>query len=249
MAGSITVSSITLDSDNNFRILSNTGATLVSANGSGIVSGIQNTAISGVITAGQLATSLNLATNNVQVASIQTATGTPAITFAANGQMTLANTPLQLTGGQIKFPGTQIASADANTLDDYEEGTWTPVLSDGTNNVSTYYYQQGSYIKIGRQVFISCTISVFDKGSLSGSQIRVNGLPFAAGSLNGVSWETYTFGSKIFPVPSNQYPIAEVNSTSTTVNLFSGSAGNQNNIPASSVGGGSQVFFAGCYIV
>ena len=55
MAGSITVSSITLDSDNNFSILSNTGATLFSANGSGIVSGVQNTAISGVITNSQLA--------------------------------------------------------------------------------------------------------------------------------------------------------------------------------------------------
>ena len=54
MAGSITVSSITLDSDNNFSIRSNTGATLFSANGSGIVSGVQNTAISGVITGTQL---------------------------------------------------------------------------------------------------------------------------------------------------------------------------------------------------
>ena len=63
-----------------------------------------NNIVNASITASQLATSLNLATNNVQVSSIQSATGTPAITFAANGQMTLANTPLQLTGGQIVFP-------------------------------------------------------------------------------------------------------------------------------------------------
>jgi hypothetical protein len=46
MAGSITVSSITLDSDNNFSILSNTGAVLVSANGSGLLTGVANTSLS-----------------------------------------------------------------------------------------------------------------------------------------------------------------------------------------------------------
>ena len=40
MAGSITISSITLDSDNNFSIKSNTGATILSANGTGLITGI-----------------------------------------------------------------------------------------------------------------------------------------------------------------------------------------------------------------
>src|ERR1035437_2045665 len=42
--------------------------------------------------------------------------------------------PLDLTGasaGQIKFPASQNASSDANTLDDYEEGTWTPADGSG----------------------------------------------------------------------------------------------------------------------
>jgi hypothetical protein len=46
MAGSITVSSITLDSYNNFSILSNTGATLVSDKGSGLLTGVANTSLS-----------------------------------------------------------------------------------------------------------------------------------------------------------------------------------------------------------
>jgi hypothetical protein len=185
MAGSITVSSITLDSDNNFSIKSNTGATLFSANGSGIISGVQNTAISGVITAGQLATSLNLATNNVQVASIQSATGTPGITFAANGQVTLANTPLQLTGGQLQFPATQIPSGDANTLDDYEEGTWTPTLvfSGGAGTLS-YATRTGYYTKIGRVVYISMNL-IFSKGTASGTMDNISGLPFSSGEAFG----------------------------------------------------------------
>src|SRR5262245_1079228 len=31
--------------------------------------------------------------------------------------------------GQLPFPALQNSSADANTLDDYEEGTWTPTIT------------------------------------------------------------------------------------------------------------------------
>jgi hypothetical protein len=58
----------------------------------------------------------------IKVNTIQNANGTTGITFAANGQMTLANTPLQLTGGQINFLEHRLLQLMANTLDDYEEG-------------------------------------------------------------------------------------------------------------------------------
>ena len=70
MAGSITISSITLDSDNNFSIRSNTGATIFSANGSGIVSGVQNTSIVGVITGTQLASN-TISNTNIQTGAIE----------------------------------------------------------------------------------------------------------------------------------------------------------------------------------
>jgi hypothetical protein len=54
------------------------------------------------------------------------------------------------TGGQIAFPATQAASAGANTLDDYEEGTWAP-----TGNNVTYTGTDGSYVKIGQLVVAS----------------------------------------------------------------------------------------------
>ena len=61
------------------------------------------------------------------------------------GQATIPT--INLTGGQITFPATQSASSDANTLDDYEEGNWTPRNSSATalsiNNTATY-------IKIGK---------------------------------------------------------------------------------------------------
>jgi len=54
------------------------------------------------------------------------------------------------TGIGISFPATQSASTDANTLDDYEEGTWTPTVTAVTTTGSPAY--AGTYVKIGKQV-------------------------------------------------------------------------------------------------
>ena len=125
----------------------------------------------------------------IKVNTIQNANGTTALSFAANGQVTLANTPLQLTGGQIKFPGTQIASADGNTLDDYEEGTWTPTIL----GVSTYTTQNGTYIKIGKYVHIAGDVSGTDPGSIA--SLVITSLPFVSQGSPTV----YGIGS-VFPV-------------------------------------------------
>ena len=77
-----------------------------------------------------------------------------------------------LFGGQIKFPATQSASADANTLDDYEEGTWTPSV--GGN--ATYGTRIAHYTKIGDTVraFFDITIGTIGTGSLT----TMSGFPF-----------------------------------------------------------------------
>jgi hypothetical protein len=81
------------------------------------------------------------------------------------------------SGSGITFPATQSASSDANTLDDYEEGTWTPSLGGTT----TYNGQTGSYIKIGRMVTVKATIVVTLIGT--GSNNAISGLPFTCNSL------------------------------------------------------------------
>jgi hypothetical protein len=58
------------------------------------------------------------------------------------------------SGGQIKFPATQNASADANTLDDYEEGTFTPTAGPGTTITGTPVLT-GTYTKVGKIVTVS----------------------------------------------------------------------------------------------
>jgi hypothetical protein len=80
--------------------------------------------------------------------------------------------------GQIVFPATQNASADANTLDDYEEGTFTPTLQFGGASVGvTYGAQNGSYTKIGNRCHYAMRVELTNKGSSTGSATIT--LPFA----------------------------------------------------------------------
>jgi len=107
---------------------------------------------------------------------------TDALTIA--GQLILSGA----AAGQIVFPATQNASTNANTLDDYEEGTWTPVITFATpGDVSvTYSTQTGRYIKVGRivQIWSQLTTSAFTHTTSSGA-LRVTGIPFGVdGAIN-----------------------------------------------------------------
>ena len=118
------------------------------------------------------------------ILQLQTA-GTTAVTVdAAGGVKTLntisvGNATPSASGAGITFPATQSASADANTLDDYEEGTWTPTLGGNT----TYSDAVGSYVKIGQVVTVQCAIVVSTLGT--GSTTQISGLPFTCSGVNG----------------------------------------------------------------
>jgi len=81
------------------------------------------------------------------------------------------------TGG-VAFPASAVAIADPNTLDDYEEGTWTP----NVGGSATYTIQAGKYIKIGRQVTLwgQLTINVLGTGNAA----FILGVPFTASGAN-----------------------------------------------------------------
>lgn len=111
---------------------------------------------------------------------------------AWNSKAPIANptfTGLITTGGQIKFPATQVPSSDPNTLDDYEEGTWTPSLvgSTGTSN-HTYGQRTGNYIKIGKLVMCQFFIHIITKDAGVGGQLYITGLPFSIGAEAGASF-------------------------------------------------------------
>ena len=90
-----------------------------------------------------------------------------------NGKMILSSAGnLSLTAGGIQFPATFSNETNANTLDDYEEGTWTPDLPDGGGEDSI----SGRYVKIGRQVIATAFINTNTTADYS--NFKLTGLPF-----------------------------------------------------------------------
>ena len=83
------------------------------------------------------------------------------------------------TGTGIAFPATQSASTDANTLDDYEEGTFTPtVIGTTVAGTATYSVQVGRYTKIGNRVLFEARVT-YTGGNGTGN-LRMTGLPFTS---------------------------------------------------------------------
>lgn len=81
--------------------------------------------------------------------------------------------------GQIQFPASQNASSNANTLDDYEEGTWTPSITGDAGSGATYGSQAGIYVKVGTAVLASFNLTLTSLGTLSGN-LSVAGFPFTS---------------------------------------------------------------------
>jgi hypothetical protein len=106
-----------------------------------------------------------------------------------------SNKLLYLYGGQIKFPATAVPSSDANTLDDYEEGTWTPLYTPATGAFATMTMEvvYANYVKVGKMVTVSCYIRTdsVSIGTASG-YLYLGGLPFSTGcyTAGSVSWAT-----------------------------------------------------------
>jgi len=135
--------------------------------------------------------------NTVNVAAPGTAEASKAVILDSGKDIAgLGNVGLE----NAAFPATQVTSADPNTLDDYEEGTWTPILSDGTND-ATSSSTTGTYTKVGQIIHITGSINLSAKGSISGP-LRIEGLPFGSfakggGTISDASGLAITAGQNI----------------------------------------------------
>ena len=101
-----------------------------------------------------------------------------------NGALVLTGGTVGASGVGIAFPATQVASSDANCLDDYEEGTWTGTLTFSTTPQTSTNTFTGRYTKVGRivsvQGYLLIGLGGFVKGSASGT-LTITGLPFTSG--------------------------------------------------------------------
>ena len=124
-------------------------------------------------------------------------------TIKATTTISVGNATPSTSGAGITFPATQSASSDANTLDDYEEGTWTPSLVANSGTLTTVVNGTGNYTKVGNVVTITCKPSITTNGTGSGA-LRISGLPFAASPAtrlagasreDGVTGNTFGFSA------------------------------------------------------
>jgi hypothetical protein len=134
------------------------------------------------------------------VGAADVAAGTfPAGTFAYQGLLDLSNA----SAGQIKFPATPHLSANPTTLDDYEEGTWTPVIGGATSTSGqSYFSQAGTYTKIGRRAGVQFYAELTAAGTIVGAA-QIQGLPFV--SLNEVNFVIgrWNIGATVVMIAAN----------------------------------------------
>jgi hypothetical protein len=119
--------------------------------------------------------------------------GVEAMRIDSSGRLLVGTSTANTSGAKLQtvdgltFPATQVASADANTLDDYEEGTFTPGISfgGGTAGISYTGGLVGTYVKIGRVVYVTVAVQAQSNGTSTGN-LAITGLPFTAANTTGV---------------------------------------------------------------
>jgi hypothetical protein len=152
-----------------------TASTTLSVTG---VATLGNGAILGTPASGTVTNLTGTASININgTVGATTPTTVVATTVKASTTMGVGAATPSASGAGITFPATQSASSNANTLDDYEEGTFTPTITAGYSSI-TYGEQVGWYVKTGNMVLVSCRI--YFSGTATGGFITMS-CPFTQG--------------------------------------------------------------------
>jgi hypothetical protein len=114
-----------------------------------------------------------------------------AITIDAseNVEINTGNLVIGTSGKGIDFSATSDGSGTmtSEVLDDYETGTWTPAAGDGATTF-VHTSQLGEYVKVGKQVTVSCVVKWSGIGSVGSGLFRIAGLPFPFSSTTGTRY-------------------------------------------------------------
>ena len=156
---------------------------------------------------------------------------------------------VSLPGGRLAFPAAQSASADPNTLDDYEEGSWTPAVTFGGSSTGVTYDGSstgGRYTKIGRLVVATGSIKLTSKGSASGTAL-FTGLPFT--SANDVLGASVAVGYAAGMSSVTGAVIAIVQANQARLSLFQSANGAAAALTNSNFTNTSQIAFTASYDV
>jgi len=148
----------------------------------------------------------------------------------------------------LSFPATQVASSGANDFDDYEEGSWTPVLggNGATPTGQSYSRQIGRYIKAARLVVLVCEVSLSNKGTPGGTNLQIQGLPFTTTNITGVSGQGSIFWTTL---NSNYYRVGVTPNENSTVLALNGNtaAGDPAAVPVTDLNNSTSIVLGIAY--
>jgi hypothetical protein len=195
-----------------------------------------------VLAAGVTTGQMLFYTNDTQRMKLPAAGGVQAVTTVSVGDATPSS-----SGAGITFPATQSASSNANTLDDYEEGTFVPTVTFGGASVGVTYnttYTSATYTKIGNRVCVSGYILLSNKGSSTG-EASIGNLPFTSEG-GPTKYLGASFGGTDFTF-ANQF-WARIAPSSTSIDLYeSTEAGAASTITSSDFTNSTQLYFSATY--
>lgn len=152
------------------------------------------------------------------------------------GTISVGNATPSTSGAGITFPAAQSASSNANTLDDYEEGTWTPTDGSGAGLVLTV--NAATYVKVGKLVFINMYL-IYPVTASAASAV-IAGLPFTSQAL-GYSYLAGRVQNNI-----GNGAVWQVNQALTV--MGSNPATNSGFAYTNANYSGSFILFSGCYV-
>ena len=196
---------------------------------------------------------------------IHTAQGVKQFAFKSDGDLSISdgNLVIGTSGHGIDFSSNTENESGAGSnygqiLDDYEEGSWTPVW-DAPNQSSTTFglnHQYGYYTKIGNLVHVTCYLQGFthtNDGGGANDDLSITGLPFTVAYLPGGGNDrhaaSFAVGSRYRMLVDDL--ILNAYAGSTEVRLFEHTSGNgmvrvkTNQITPRS--GTNECYFAGSY--
>jgi hypothetical protein len=139
--------------------------------------------------------------------------GVEALRLNTTANLVLKGGTTTANGVGVTFPATQVASSDANCLDDYVESTFSPTIVGSTlAGTATYSLQTGRATKVGRLVTFSLRVT-YTVGLGTGN-LRVGNLPFTAGV--GSNFSIY---AENIALTAGYYPVASISSGNTYIGI------------------------------
>ena len=176
------------------------------------------TSTEGVIITGQGSTDDVTIKNDADATVLQVATGT------TNVELTAGNLIIGTHGKGIDFSANtdDAGGMTSELLDDYEEGTWTPVVADDDSNAAGHDLQGGDYTKIGRSVTLTGRVATSDLGVGINGDIRIRGLPFTQvdSGTNGSRSQVACSYATGFAISAGHNPCGFIELDQAYINLY-----------------------------